>query len=111
VIELVPPDGVYAILVDRVTPDGPRALATGVMNIGVRPTIGGDLRRTQEAHLFDFAGDLYGQRLRVHFVARLREERKFDGLPALKEQIARDADLARAATRDARPDTTRGSYG
>jgi len=103
VAELVPPDGVYAVAVDRANGAAPRALATGVMNIGVRPTVGGDPRRTIEAHLFDFDGDLYGQRLRVQFVARLREERRFDGLGALKAQIARDVDEARELTHAFRP--------
>jgi riboflavin kinase/FMN adenylyltransferase len=49
-----------------------------------------------EAHLFDFDQDLYGQELRVHLVGRLREERKFSGLDALKAQIARDSEQARA---------------
>ncbi len=111
VTELVPPEGVYAVAVDRDAGDGEaRALATGVMNIGVRPTIGGEPRRTLEVHLFDFSGDLYGQSLRVHFIARLREERRFDGLPALKAQIARDAEEARAATLTTHPVIAGGSY-
>ncbi len=102
--ELVPPHGVYAVVVDRRTPDGPRALARGVLNIGVRPTVSGEKRRTIEAHLFDFDGDLYGERLRIGFVERLRDERRFDGLEALKAQIAKDVTAARAATRDVSPD-------
>ena len=47
-------------------------------------------------HLFDFAGDLYDQPMRVHLVERVREERKFAGLDELKAQIAKDAALARA---------------
>ncbi len=109
--ELVPPDGVYAVAVDRASGDAPRAVATGVMNIGVRPTVGGDASRTLEAHLFDFDGDLYGQPLRVHFIERLRDEKRFDGLDALKAQIARDAAEARSATQGTRPDATRGSFG
>ena len=109
--ELAPPDGVYAVAVDRVDGDDLVALATGVMNIGVRPTIVGEPRRTLEVHLFDFDRDLYGQALRVHFVSRLRGERRFDGLDALRAQISRDADEARAATSAMRPDADRGSYG
>ena len=48
-----------------------------------------------EAHLFDFEGDLYGQRMAVEFVAKLRDEQKFDGLDALTEQMHRDARMAR----------------
>jgi riboflavin kinase/FMN adenylyltransferase len=87
VVEMLPPHGVYAIRA------GERA---GVMNIGVRPTVGGTALRI-EAHLFDFDGDLYGQSLRTDLVARLRGEQKFDGLEALKAQIANDVEAARAA--------------
>jgi riboflavin kinase/FMN adenylyltransferase len=110
VTELVPANGVYAVAVDRVAPGEPAALATGVMNIGTRPTVGGT-SRTLEVHLFDFDGDLYGSSLRVHFIERLRDERKFDGLPALKAQIALDAAAARAATVAFTADAPGGSYG
>jgi riboflavin kinase / FMN adenylyltransferase len=93
--EALPPYGVYAIVVDRVDATGAHALARGVMNIGERPTLAAGF--SVEAHLFDFDGDLYGQRLRVHLCARLREERKFDGLDALKAQIARDIEDAKRA--------------
>ena len=95
--EALPPHGVYAVAVDEVMPDGARALALGVMNLGVRPTIGGPPKVSIEVHLFDLTRDLYGRRLRVHLVARLRDERRFDGLDALKAQIAQDARAARAA--------------
>jgi riboflavin kinase/FMN adenylyltransferase len=52
-----------------------------------------------EAHLFDFDGDLYGQRIRVEFVAKLRDEEKFDDLPALVRQMDIDAEQARAILR------------
>ena len=65
-----------------------------VANFGRRPTFGGsDLRL--EAHLFDFAGDLYGKHLRVQLVDYIRPEQKFSGLEALKAQIATDAEAAR----------------
>ncbi len=97
VTELVPKNGVYAVAVDELDEAGTaRPLGQGVMNVGVRPTVDGTGRRTQEVHLLDFAGDLYGRALRVHLVARLRDEQKFDGLPALKAQIAQDAAEARA---------------
>ena len=110
VTELVPANGVYAVTVDRTVLGESCALATGVMNIGTRPTLGG-VSRTLEAHLFDFEGDLYGSSLRVHFIARLRDEQKFDGLPALQAQIARDAATARAATQALRAEAVGGSYG
>ncbi len=104
IVEMVPPDGVYAVLVDGVLEDGTaRAVGRGVMNIGVRPTVKGDGRRTVEVHLLDFDGDLYGQMLRVHVVRRLRDEKRFDGLDALKAQIARDIGDARASLSSAVP--------
>jgi len=108
VTEVMPPNGVYAVLVDRLDGSGDRrALARGVANVGVRPTVGGGL--STEVHLLDFQPstnadrDLYGARLRLHLVAFLREERKFDGLDALKAQIARDADAARARLAPKKP--------
>jgi riboflavin kinase / FMN adenylyltransferase len=87
VTEMLPPHGVYAIRAgDR----------RGVMNIGVRPTVDGTKLRI-EAHLFDFDGDLYGQSLRTELVARIRGEQKFDGLDALKAQIAKDVQSAKEA--------------
>ncbi len=65
-----------------------------VSSLGTRPTVNGK-EPLLEAHLFDFDGDLYGRRLHVEFVAKLREELKFDGLPALIEQMDRDATQAR----------------
>ena len=66
----------------------------GAANLGWRPTVGGkDLRL--EAHLFDFSGDLYGKHLRVALIERLRAEQRFDGLDALKAQIAVDCQNAR----------------
>jgi riboflavin kinase/FMN adenylyltransferase len=92
--EALPPYGVYAVLVDRLDAGVGGALASGVANIGLRPTVSGGF--SVEAHLFDFEGDLYGAELRVHLVARLREERKFSGLGELKAQIAKDSAEARA---------------
>jgi riboflavin kinase/FMN adenylyltransferase len=98
--ELVPPHGVYAVLVERLDRPGvPRALARGVANIGVRPTVGGG--PSIEAHLLDFQPpneadrDLYGARLRFYFVAYLRGEQKFPSLDALRAQIAADAAAAK----------------
>ena len=71
-----------------------------VVSFGTRPTVDG-IEPVLEAHLFDYRGDLYGRRVTVEFVARLRDEEKFDGLPALVEQMHRDAAAARAALRQA----------
>jgi riboflavin kinase / FMN adenylyltransferase len=100
--EALPPYGVYAVLVDRRTESGFEALAGGVANFGVRPTLGAG--PSFEAHLFDTSLDLYGQELRVHLLSRLREERKFAGLDELRAQIARDMDEARALTATRKPD-------
>jgi len=67
----------------------------GVANLGVRPTVEGT-RPLLEIHLFDYAGDLYGTHLNVRFVRKIRDEMKFSGLDALREQIARDSATARA---------------
>lgn len=65
-----------------------------VSSFGTRPTVGG-VEPLLEAHLFDFDGDLYGRRIEVEFVARLRDEEKFEDLPTLVAQMHRDADEAR----------------
>jgi riboflavin kinase / FMN adenylyltransferase len=89
--ELVPPAGVYAT---TVTIDG-MAYAS-ITNIGTRPTFESGDERVIESHLIDFDKDMYGTRVRVGFVQRLRDEKKFDGVDALKAQIASD----RVRTRD-----------
>ncbi|BFI96519.1 MAG: bifunctional riboflavin kinase/FAD synthetase [Rhodanobacter sp.] len=67
----------------------------GVASLGVRPTANQVSRPLLETHLFDFEGDLYGRRMAVEFVAKLRDEQKFDGLDALKAQMNHDARSAR----------------
>jgi riboflavin kinase / FMN adenylyltransferase len=84
-----PLDGVFAVTVTGL--DRPY---DGIANVGVRPTIGGK-EPLLEAHLFDFSGDIYGELLTVTFRHKLRDERQFAGLDALKAQIARDIDEAR----------------
>jgi len=86
---LLVPTGVYAC---RAEVDG--AIHPSVVNVGVRPTFG-DNALAIEAHLLDVTADLYGRSLRLEFVARLRGERKFAGVDALREQIARDVEAAR----------------
>jgi riboflavin kinase / FMN adenylyltransferase len=90
---LRPAAGVYAVRAG-IEEGGRTRWHDGVANLGMRPTFGGsDLRL--EAHLFDFAGDLYGRHLRVALIEHLRPERKFPGIDALKAQIADDARRAR----------------
>ncbi len=88
---LEPARGVYAITARL--PNGDEV--KGVANIGQRPTVGGTEARL-EAHLFDFSGDLYGQELTIALHKFIREEQKFESFAALKTQIVRDADEARA---------------
>ncbi len=94
--EALPPHGVYAVLVDHKRHGAFVALAAGVANFGVRPTLGAG--PSFEVHLFDTSLDLYGQELRVHLLGRLREERKFSGVDELVAQIKRDIAAARALT-------------
>lgn len=90
---LEPARGVYAVQVRLA--DG--RVVPGVANIGRRPTLGGDPVSRVEAHLFDFAGDLYGQSIEVSLLHFLREERRFAGLDELRAQIAQDCATARGA--------------
>ncbi len=84
----LPHDGVYAVqaIVNH-------KIICGVMNIGLRPTVGGD-KRAIEVHLFDWQGDLYDQELSVNLVKFIRPEQKFDSLDALKAQIQADCQTA-----------------
>ena len=65
-----------------------------MMNIGSRPTFGGD-HRTLEAHIMDFDADIYGQPITVMFISRLRSEQRFDNPEMLKAQLAADAESAK----------------
>ena len=91
---LRPALGVYAVRAGVDEGSGTRWLK-GVCNVGKRPTFDKGDDVVLEAHLFDFDGDLYGKHLRVQLIERLREERKFDGLDAIKTQIAIDCEKAR----------------
>jgi riboflavin kinase/FMN adenylyltransferase len=87
--KLLPPEGVYAVRVQ--TPHGPFG---GMLNLGPRPTFG-DTAVTLEAHLFDADLDLYGARVRIDFVARLRDTQRFGSPQELVAQLGRDAESAR----------------
>lgn len=78
--------GVYAVKLDGLN---------GVANLGVRPTIAGIPKLSLEVHVLDFYGNLYGKHVHVEFLHKIRAEMKFDGLDALKAQIAYDAMVAR----------------
>jgi riboflavin kinase/FMN adenylyltransferase len=96
--KLLPPDGVYAV---RVEWRGGRA--EGMMNQGPRPTFQ-DGRRSLEAHLFGFDGDLYGEWVRVEWVERLRDVERFASVEQLQQQLERDRRRALAVLAAARPD-------
>lgn len=89
--KLLPPEGVYAVRVQ--TPAGP---VGGMMNLGPRPTFG-DSTTSLEVHLFDARGDFYDAHVRIDFVARLRETRKFASAELLSKQLAHDERDARNA--------------
>ncbi len=67
----------------------------GVASVGRRPTVNPTAMPLLEVHLLDYTGDLYGRHLQVRFLAKLRDEEKYDGMPALRAAIARDAAQAR----------------
>lgn len=91
-----PLNGIFAVRVRGVGNGRAAGVAlAGVASLGTRPTVGG---RTQllETHVFDFAGDLYGREIEVEFVARLRDELRFESVDAMVVQMHRDARDARA---------------
>jgi riboflavin kinase / FMN adenylyltransferase len=87
--ELLPPHGVYATMT-RVA----HVVRASITNVGTRPTVDASGRTSVETHIFDLDRDLYGASLRVSFIQRLRDERAFESLDALRAQI--DADSRRA---------------
>jgi riboflavin kinase/FMN adenylyltransferase len=86
-----PIHGVFAVTVKGVT-DRPWP---GVANVGLRPTVERGSEVLLEVHLFDFEGDLYGRYLEVFFHHKLRDEMHFPSVAALREQIQKDAAIAR----------------
>ena len=90
-LKLIPADGVYAV---RVRTEG--HIYKGMLNIGCRPTIDEDTRRTIEVHLFHFVGDLYGRQLSIEFVRRIRGEQKFRNREALTRQLQLDAEACQS---------------
>lgn len=96
-----PMDGIFAVRVRGVgNGHAPEQWLPGVASLGTRPTVGGVLPLL-EAHVFGFDGDLYGREIEVAFVARLREERRFEHLDAMVVQMHQDAEDAREALRRA----------
>ncbi len=87
--ELFPKPGVYAIWVEI-----ENQVHMGVANIGKNPTFGNDALSV-EAHILDYQGNIYGDDIRIHFVQRIRDEKKFNGIDELKERITKDIGLGR----------------
>jgi riboflavin kinase/FMN adenylyltransferase len=86
--KLIPSDGVYAV---KVALDG--AEWSGMLNIGNRPTVGGNDHR-QEVHIFDLNQNLYGRQLKIMLIRQIRQELKFSSLEELQQQLARDKEQA-----------------
>ncbi|MBJ7880898.1 bifunctional riboflavin kinase/FAD synthetase [Gelidibacter salicanalis] len=82
--KLIPKNGVY--IISSMYRD---KIIYGMMNIGMNPTFDGN-KKTIEAHFFDFNEDLYGQKIRISFLDRLRDERKFESVDALIAQLRQD---------------------
>jgi len=87
--EMIPPDGVYAVMVSLAG-----RLVQGACNIGFNPTFEGR-ERTIEVFLLDFSGQIYGQEISVYFVHRLRDVKKFDSVAELKDTISQDVEATR----------------
>ena len=88
--ELIPPHGVYATTVRL---DG--VIYPSITNVGIRPTFDDEPRTVIETHLLDVECDLYGRMLRLGFVQRLRDERRFESVDLLKAQVGADVQKAR----------------
>ena len=84
--KLIPSKGVYLVRVNY-----KNKFYEGMMNIGTRPTING-INQTQEVHLFNFNENIYGEYLRVHFLKKIRDEKKFNSIEDLKNQLNQDRD-------------------
>ena len=85
----LPISGVYAV---RCSVNNAKYL--GIANMGIRPTVGG-ARPVLETHIFDFEKDIYGRRITVQFIEKIREEVKFDSIDLLKSQIKKDIEKAK----------------
>ena len=87
--KLIPKNGVYAVNIraeDKVY--------NGMLNIGLRPTVGSDVETNIEVHIFDFNEDLYTKEIKIIFKKYIREERKFSDISKLKEQLWEDKQIA-----------------
>jgi riboflavin kinase/FMN adenylyltransferase len=89
-LKLIPGNGVYAVKVKV-----KEQWLNGMLNIGVRPTLTQTNAITIEVNIFDFAEDIYGEYLTVQFLSKWRDEKKFDGITELKEQLKKDEETIR----------------
>lgn len=89
-LKLIPPRGVYAVLAEV---DG--VLYNGVINIGYRPTFDEGEKLSLETHIFNFAKDIYGEPIKIHFVKKIRDEKKFGNVTELIQQISSDVETAK----------------
>ena len=92
----VPAHGIYATFA-TLAPEAEAVVHRSVTSIGVRPTFGDANAQTIETYLLDFGGDLYDRTLRLHLVAKLRDELKFTSVETLIAQMEQDVTHARAA--------------
>lgn len=89
-LQALPPNGIYAA---KVLYKG--SIYGGALNIGFRPTVGASSQRVLEVHILDFHDNIYGEHLEIVFLEKIREERKFQDLKALSEQIHRDIETTK----------------
>jgi riboflavin kinase/FMN adenylyltransferase len=90
-IKIIPKTGVYAVEIEL--PNS--ASLIGMLNIGVRPTLGDQLSPSIEVNIFDFKGDIYDSKIKVRFLSHIREEIKFNSLYDLKTQLHKDEKISR----------------
>jgi riboflavin kinase/FMN adenylyltransferase len=95
-LKLIPGKGVYVVAVglNNDASKDAKTIYAGMMNIGIRPTFGGDAI-TLEVHILDFEGDVYDKDITVYFVEKLRDEQRFSDIHTLKEQLNQDLEITK----------------
>ena len=82
--KLIPGDGVYAIIIEI-----KKIKYLGMLNVGYRPTVNGKDKRF-EVHIFDFNSNIYNKKIKIEFIEKIRDEKKFKNLAELKNQLKKD---------------------